>query len=63
MIEKILIHLGTAIAVLGVIGAIVTVHVQAYAQFKLFDFALFVSLFDCCLGLLLICSVQIWRNR
>lgn len=63
MIEKILIRLGTAIAILGVIGAIVTIHVQAYAQFKLSDFALFVALFDCCLGLLLICSVQIWRDR
>lgn len=63
MIEKILIRIGTVIAVLGAIGAIVTIHVQAYAQFKLSDFALFVALFDCCLGLLLICSVQIWRNR
>lgn len=60
MIEKILIRLGTAIAIFG---AIVTAHVQAYAQFKLSDFALFVALFDCCLGLLLICSVQIWRDR
>lgn len=63
MIEKILIRLGTAIAILGAIGAIVTIHVQAYAQFKLSDFSLFVALFDCCLGLLLICSVQIWRDR
>ena len=63
MIEKILIRLGTAITILGAIGAIVTIHVQAYAQFKLSDFALFVALFDCCLGLLLICSVQIWRYR
>lgn len=63
MIEKILIRVGTVIAVLGAIGAIVTIHVQAYAQFKLSDFALFVALFDCCLGLLLICSVQIWRDR
>lgn len=63
MIEKILIRLGTAIAILGAIGAIVTIHVQAYAQFKLSDFALFVALFDCCLGILLVCSVQIWRNR
>lgn len=63
MIEKILIRVGTVIAVLGTIGAIVTAHVQAYAQFKLSDFALFVALFDCCLGLLLICSVQIWRDR
>ena len=63
MIEKILIRLGTVIAILGAIGAIVTIHVQAYAQFKLSDFALFVALFDCCLGLLLICSVQIWRDR
>ena len=63
MIEKILIRLGTAIAVLGAICAIVTIHVQAYAQFKLSDFALFVALFDCYLGLLLICSVQIWRGR
>lgn len=63
MIEKILIRLGTAIAILGAIGVIVTIHVQAYAQFKLSDFALFVALFDCCLGLLLICSVQIWRDR
>lgn len=63
MIEKILIRLGTAIAVLGAIGAIVTVHVQAYAQLKLLDFALFMSLIDCCLGLLLICSVHIWGDR
>ena len=63
MIEKILIRLGTVIAILGAIGAIVTIHVQAYAQFKPSDFALFVALFDCCLGLLLICSVQIWRDR
>lgn len=63
MIEKILIRLGTAIAILGAIGAIVTIHVQAYAQLKLSDFALFVALFDCCLGLLLICSVQIWGDR
>lgn len=63
MIEKILIRLGTAIAIIGAIVAIVTIHVQAYAQFKLSDFALFVALFDCCLGLLLICSVQIWRYR
>lgn len=63
MIEKILIRVGTVIAILGAIGAIVTAHVQAYAQFKLSDFALFVALFDCCLGLLLICSVQIWRDR
>lgn len=63
MIEKILIRLGTAITILGAIGAIVTIHIQAYAQFKLSDFALFIALFDCCLGLLLICSVQIWRNR
>lgn len=63
MIEKILIRVGTAIAVLGAIGAIVTIHVQAYAQLKLSEFALFVTLFDCCLGLLLICSVQIWRYR
>lgn len=63
MIAKILIRVGTVIAVLGAIGAIVTIHVQAYAQFKLSDFALFVALFDCCLGLLLICSVQIWRDR
>lgn len=63
MIEKILIRLGTAIAILGAIGAIVTIHVQAYTQFKLYDFALFISLVDCCLGLLLICSAQIWRDR
>lgn len=63
MVEKILIRLGTAIAILGAIGAIVTVHVQAYAQFKPYDFALFIALFDCCLGLLLICSVQIWRTK
>lgn len=63
MIEKILIRLGTAIAILGAIGAIVTIHVQAYAQFKLLDFALFITSFDCCLGLLLICSVQIWRTK
>lgn len=63
MIEKILIRLGTVITVLGAIGAIVTIHVQAYTQFKLSEFALFVALFDCCLGLLLICSVQIWRER
>lgn len=63
MIEKILIRLGTVITVLGAIGAIVTIHVQAYTQFKLSEFALFVTSFDCCLGLLLICSVQIWRNR
>lgn len=31
MIEKILIRLGTAIAIFGAIGAIVTAHVQAYA--------------------------------
>lgn len=50
-------------AILGAIGAIVTIHVQAYTQFKLYDFALFISLVDCCLGLLLICSAQIWRDR
>lgn len=63
MIEKILIRVGTVIAVLGAIGVIVTIHVQAYAQFKLSDFALFITLFDCCLGLLLICSVHIWGTK
>lgn len=63
MIEKILTRLGTAIAILGAIGAIVTIHVQAYAKYELSDFALFVTLFDCLIGLLLICSVQIWRDR
>ena len=63
MIEKILIRLGTAIAIVGAISAIVTIHVQAYAQVKLLDFALFITSFDCCLGLILICSVQIWRDR
>lgn len=63
MIEKILIRVGKVITVLGAIGVIVTIHVQAYTQFKLSDFALFISLVDCCLGLLLICSVQIWRYR
>lgn len=63
MIEKILIRLGIAIAVLGAIGAIVTVHVQAYAQFKLPEFVLFISSFDCCLGLLLVLFVQIWRTK
>lgn len=55
MIEKILIRLGTAIIVLGAISAIVTIHVQAYAQFKLSEFALFISLVDGCLGLILVC--------
>ena len=54
MIEKILIRLGTAIAILGAICAIITAHVQAYAQFKLLDFALFTSLIDCCLGAMLV---------
>lgn len=63
MIEKILIRLGTAIAILGAIGAIVTIHVQAYTQFKLPEFVLFISSFDCCLGLLLVLFVQIWRTK
>lgn len=54
MIEKILIRLGTAIAILGAIGAIVTIHVQAYTQFKLSDFALFITSFDFCLGIILV---------
>lgn len=61
--EKILIRLGTAIAVLGAIGAIVTIHVQAYAQFKLSDFVLFVSSIDCCLGLMLVLFTKLWRDR
>ena len=63
MIEKILIRLGTVIAILGAIGAIVTAHVQAYAQFKLSDFVLFTSLTDCYLGAMLVLFVQIWRMR
>lgn len=63
MIEKILIRLGTAIAILGAIGTIVTIHVQAYAQFKLLDFALFITSFDCCLGLLLVLFTKLWRDR
>jgi hypothetical protein len=55
MIEKILIRLGTAIAILGAIGAIVTVHVQAYDKFQLSDFALFITSFDFCLGVILVC--------
>lgn len=55
MIEKILIRLGTVITVFGAIGAIVTVHVQAYAQFKPSDFALFITSFDFCLGVILVC--------
>lgn len=54
MIEKILIRLGTAIAILGAIGAIVTVHVQAYDKFQLSDFALFITSFDFCLGVILV---------
>lgn len=55
MIEKILIRVGTVIEVLGAIGAIVTVHVQAYDKFQLSDFALFITSFDFCLGLILVC--------
>lgn len=63
MIEKILIRVGTVVAGLGAIGAIVTVHVQAYAQLKLSEFVLFISSFDCCLGLLLVLFVKIWRTK
>lgn len=63
MIEKILIRVGTVIAILGTIGAIVTIHVQAYAQFKLSDFALFITSFDCCLGAMLVCFGEIWRTK
>lgn len=63
MIGKILIRLGTTIAILGAIGAIITIHIQAYAQFKLSDFALFISLVDCLLGGALVVLVQIWRDR
>lgn len=63
MIEKILIRVGTAIAIIGAIGAIVTIHVQAYTQYKLSDFALFISLFDCGVGLILVCFVQTWRTK
>ena len=63
MIAKILIRVGTVIAVLGAIGVIVTAHVQAYAQFKLSDFVLFTSLTDCYLGAILVLFVQIWRTR
>ena len=55
MIEKILIHVGKVITVLGAIGAIVTVHVQAYDKFQLSDFALFITSFDFCLGVMLVC--------
>lgn len=56
MIEKILIRLGTVITVFGAIGAIVTVHVQAYDKFQLSDFALFITSFDFCLGVILVCA-------
>lgn len=55
MIEKILIRVGKVITVLGAIGAIVTVHVQAYDKFQLSDFALFITSFDFCLGMILVC--------
>lgn len=55
MIEKILIRVGKVITVLGAIGAIVTVHVQAYDKFQLSDFALFITSLDFCLGIILVC--------
>ena len=55
MIEKILIRVGKVITVLGAIGAIVTVHVQVYDKFSLSDFALFITSFDFCLGVILVC--------
>lgn len=63
MIEKRLIRIGTVIAVLGAIGSITAIHVQAYINMQLLDFALFITLFDCCLGVALVCLVQIWRTK
>lgn len=55
MIEKILIHIGTVIAVLGAIGVIAAIHIQAYDNLQMFDFLFFISFFDCVLGILLVC--------
>lgn len=63
MIEKILIRVGTVIAVLGAIGAIVTIHVRAYDNFQLSDFALFIAVFDCLLGVMIVCFMKIWRTK
>lgn len=62
MIEKILIRVGKAIAVAGAIGVIATIHVQAYTSMQLSDFALFVSMFDCGLGAMLVLFTKIWET-
>ena len=58
MIEKILIRLGTVIAVLGAIGVIAAIHVQAYDNLQMSDFLFFISFFDCGLGILLVCFAK-----
>lgn len=58
MIEKILIRLGTAITILGAIGVIAAIHIQAYDNLQMSDFLFFISFFDCVLGVLLVCFAK-----